>query len=78
MFTWYYIPPASSKVPGAAVKEAKGSIFDLGHWFVMAIPQRTQVSVRVHSSGYATAVAAGQSLRFNYGSGVGIFNFYWC
>ena len=44
---------------------------------VTAIPQRTQVSVRVYSNGYVTAVAvaAGQSQRFY--SGVGIFNWYY-
>ena len=43
--------------------------------YVTAIPQRTQVSVRVYHNGYVRAVTAGQSQRFN--SGVGVFNWYY-
>ena len=52
---------------------------------VTAIPQRKKVCVRVHGSGYVTAVAAGQSQRYyskmgyinhKFYSGVGMFDWY--
>jgi hypothetical protein len=43
----------------------------------MAIPQRTQVPVRVYNNGYTTAVAVGQRQRLYSGVSVRMFTWFY-